>query len=164
MGTQHDRQHRLVGPCFGDGVADRGCDLVRTCHDRRHEEHDEGVDVRVGEERSDDGAVGRARRRPEHVDRVHQARLSGHDVSKYDARVGRQLGQRQAFALAGVGTEDPEPAGIGDDGDTSSPRQRLVREERCRVEELLERACAKHACLAKERVDGGVRPREGGGV
>ena len=68
--------------------------------------------------------------------------------------------QLEPGGLAGVGAEDPEPAGV---------RQHARRAGRAAaagcessaggVDELLERAGAQHAGLAEERVDGGRRSR-----
>ena len=92
---------------------DRLGDLLRPGDDRRHEEHDHGVDARVGEHVREHRLVGRAGRRAEHVDRVREARLARQErrparrASPRDER--RQL---EAGRLAGVGAEDPEPAGV----------------------------------------------------
>ena len=55
------------------------------------------------------------------------------------ARLGRELRQLEPGGLAGVGAEDPEAAGVGEHRDAPAPRQRLRREQRGDVDQLLER-------------------------
>ena len=59
--------------------------------------------------------------------------------------------------LAGVRAEDPEPARVRQDRDPPATGQRLGREQRRRVDQLLERPRAEHAGLVEERVDGLAR-------
>ena len=54
----------------------------------------------------------------------------------------------------------PSPPALVSDADAMAARQRLRREQRRRVEELLERVGADHACLVEERVDRRVRAGE----
>ena len=75
-----------------------------------------------------------------------------------------QLRKLEPGALAGVGAEDAEPAGVRDHPDAAAARERLGREQRGGVDELLERSCAQDAGLVEERVDGGVGARERRGV
>src|SRR5262249_20181960 len=58
----------------------------------------------------------------------------------------------------------PETARIGEDSDRAACEARLAREERRRIDELLERAGTDDARLAEQRVDGSLRAREGGSV
>ena len=64
-----------------------------------------------------------------------------------------ELGQ-QAGRVAGVGGEDPEAAGVRQDGDPAAGRLWVGREEGRDVNQLFERARANDACLVEERVDG----------
>ena len=86
------------------------------------------------------------------------ARLASSGTSPASAaRVSsRELRQLEARLLAGVRAEDPEAAGVGEHADAPALRQRLAREQRGGVDELLERARAEHARLVEERVDRGI--------
>ena len=58
----------------------------------------------------------------------------------------------------------PSPPAFVSRPDAAPARQRLRREQRCDVEQFLERLGADHAGLMEQRVDGGVRAGERGGV
>ena len=68
----------------------------------------------------------------------------------------RAPGSSRPGRLAGVGAEDAEPAGVREHGDAAPARERLRREQRRDVEQLLERVGADDAGLVEERVDGRV--------
>ena len=73
----------------------------------------------------------------------------------------RQLEPRR---LAGVGAEDPEPAGVRQHRDAPPLRDGLAREQRGDLEQTRERVGADHARLAEDGVDGGIRAGQGGRV
>ena len=75
-----------------------------------------------------------------------------------------QLGHVEPGARARVGREDARAAGVADDRDAASGRERLVREHLRGVEQLLERVDADHAGLAEQRVDRDIGRRERGRV
>ena len=148
-----------------DRVPDRRGDLVGARDDRRDEEHDHGVDAGSRSRCGSAAAYVVGRRGAEQVDRVRDARLdAGSSSRERVARLGAELGQLEPGRVARVGAEDAEPAGVRDDADAASVRERLAREQRRGVDELLERARAQHAGLAEERLDGGVRAGERSGV
>ena len=139
-----------------DGASDRRRDLVGAGDDGGHEDHDQCVDVRVGEDVRNDCLVGRCGRRAEEVDGVAEARFAGNEPASASRVSLGQLGKLEPCALAGVGAEDPEAAGIRDHADAAAAGQWLGREHGGGVEELLERSCAQDSGLVEQRVDGGV--------
>ena len=87
------------------------------------------------------------------------------------ASAGRSALQRRLVSSPSAGSSRPaasqasaqripRPPAFVRTRDAVAPRQRLRREERRDVEQLLERRGADHARLAEERVDGRVRARE----
>ena len=59
-----------------------------------------------------------------------------------------EIGKCEPSRCAGVGTQDPEPARVRYHGDASAARQRLAREQRCRIDEPSSvRARITPACL-----------------
>ena len=127
--------------------------------------HDQRVEVVVGENGADH-RTRRSRRSPIRAGRPgwrgSPPRDSRRERSSECSR--RARGASRPADLAGVGAEDAESAGVRDHADAASARQWLAREQRGRVEQLLERPRAQHARLVEERIDGDVRAREGGGV
>ncbi len=132
--------------------------------DRGHEEHDHGVDARVGQQRRQYGLVRRCGRGAQQVDRIRDARLDGDHAAKRLRRLVGERGQLEAGAVARVGAENSEAAGVRDDRDTVAEGERLRREQHRGVEQLLERVGTQHAGLPEERVDGLVRACKGGCV
>ena len=164
LGADDDREHRLLRGTARRRARDRRGDLLRARDDRRHEEDDQRVDVRVGEH-----GASPPRRSPPSPSRAGRSGSRGSPRAaargaSARARLVGELGQLEPGGLAGVGAEDPEPARVREHGDAAAARQRLAREQRRGVDELLERACAQHAGLAEERVDRGVGAGERGGV
>ena len=127
VGADHDGEHGLLRLALRDGAADRLRDLVGAGDDGRHEEHDQRVDARVGEQRR--GArPRRSRPSPSRAGRPGSRVLASAGRSAASAArvsVG-ELGQREPGGLAGVGAEDAEPARVGDDADAAAARQRLA--------------------------------------
>ena len=165
LGAHHDREHRLVGCARLDGAADRGGDLVGARDDRRHEEHDQRVEARVGEQQRERRLVGRAGRRAEQVDRVRDARLAGKDRgAARRASPASSSGSSSPAASQASAQRIPSPPAFVSTP-TRRPRgQRLAREQAGDVDELLERPRAEHAGLVEERVDRRLRAGERGGV
>ena len=162
VGAHHDREQRLVGIL---GVArEQLFDGLRVLDDRRHEQSDHRVDVRVGEDRADRALVGGCIGRSEQVDRVRDARLLRNALDQHGPRLRRQLRQDEAVRLARVGAEDAQAAGVREDGDAVSRGRGQRREQHCGVEQLLQGRRAQHAGFAEERVDDGVGAGQGGGV
>ena len=94
---------------------------------------------RVGEQRRDRRLVG-LRRSPSRACRPGSRgspRRAG--PARAAPRLLARLRQLEPGRLAGVGAEDPEPAGVRQHADAAAARQRLAREQRGRVEQLLER-------------------------
>ena len=81
-----------------EGTRDPGRDVLRAGHCRRHEEHDDGVDLRIGEQHRQRRLVAGGGRRAEHVDRVREARLGR-----------KQLGELAPSSPAS-GSESSSPA------------------------------------------------------
>ena len=158
--ADHDRYHGLLSLRGTDCAPDRGGNLVRARHDRRHEDHDQRIDVRVVEHARNHGLIGRRGRRAEQVDGVGEARFTGNNRSQRRAGLVGQLRKLEAPALAGVGAEDAQAARVRDHADPASPGQRLRRENGSSVDELLERSRSQHAGLAEQGVDGRVGARE----
>ena len=77
----HHREHGLLRVRLLDRKVDRLRDLVGRRAHCGDEEDDDGVDVRVGEQVGEGGAVGRGRGSSEHVDRVRDARLGGQQLA-----------------------------------------------------------------------------------
>ena len=142
-------------------------DGPRILDDRRHEQRDHRVDVRVGEDRA--ASV-----------RSYVAALAEPSRSTGFARLasfGVLLGQRgpglrrsvpaatRPCAFAGVGAEDAETAGVGDDRDAVACGRAAAwsAARRCRAAPAASIA-RKHAGLAEERVDDGVGARQRGRV
>ena len=126
----------------------------------RDEEHADGVECRIGEQRRQGRGERLGGRRSEEIDRVRETGLGRQHRPKAVAGRLRRLRQLQALGRAGVGEEDPESSGIRDDGDARAERQRLGREQNGGVEELRQRLRPQDAGLPEERVDGDVRARE----
>ncbi len=158
--ADHDRDHRLLLLRGSDRAPDRGGDLICAGHDRRHEDHDQRIDVRVIEHARNHGLVGRGGRRAEQVDGVGKACLTRNDSSQSGAGLVGERRKLEAPALAGVGAEDAQAARIRDHADPASTGQRLGRENGSSIDELLERSRSQHAGLMEQGVDGGVGARE----
>ena len=121
LGADDDGDHRLVGSAELDGARIAAATSSAPATTGRHEEHDQRVDVRVGEDARNDGLVGRRGRRAEQVDRVREARLARHDGRRAPRRVcSVELRQLEPGGLAGVGAEDAEPAGVREHADAAA--------------------------------------------
>ena len=88
----------------------------------------------------------------------------GSSSASRDADSSESVGKLQPRGLARVGRQDPEAAGVRQDGDAPAERERLRGEEHRDVDELLEALGPDHTRLVEERVDRGVRARERGRV
>ena len=86
---------------------------------------------------------------------------TGRSAASVEPRLLGEDRQLEACRLAGIGAENPQPARIGQYGDSPAPRGRLAREQGGDVEELDQGVGAKHARLAEDGVDGGVGSGEG---
>ena len=75
---------------------------------------------------------------PEHVDRIRDARLGRKQLREPRCRLVGEPRQFQPRGLARVGRQDPEAAGVRQDGDAPAERERLRGEEHRDVDELLE--------------------------
>ena len=102
--------------------------------------------------------------RAEHVDRIRHRCLARKRRCERRARLLGELRQVEPSRLAGVGAEDPEPAGVREHGDTAPSGDGLAGEQGGDVEQPGERVGPDHPCLAEDGVDGGVRAGEGRGV
>ena len=118
----------------------------------------------IGENHGQRSVEGRRVGGAEHVDRVRDGRL-GRKRGR-ERRAGRfgELRQFEACSLAGVGAEDPEPAGVREHRHATSPGDGLAGEQRGDVEQAGEGVGPDHPRLAEDRLDGRVRPGQGGGV
>ena len=85
---------------------------------------------------------------------------AGRNSASRAAHVAGQLGDLDPGGLAGVGAQDPGPAGVGDDRDPVAARHRLRGQQRGDVEQLVQRVGADHAGLLEQRVDGHVGGRQ----
>ena len=97
--------------------------------------------------------VGGFGRRAEHVDRIRETRLARQQRRDRPNGLLAELGQLEPSRLAGVGAQDPEPAGVRQHGDAAASRHRLRREQSGDVDELLERLRPDDARLVEERID-----------
>ena len=160
----HGREHGLLRAALRC-ACDRERHLVGSRRDRRDEEHD--ARRRRRDRRAAPAAPPRRSRPwPTRACRPDSRRSPRPAAARASAR-RRLVGERrklQPRGLARVGAEDPEAAGVREDGDAPAARQRLRGEQHRDVDELLERLGPDHACLAEERVDRGVRARERGRV
>ena len=77
---------------------------------------------------------------------------------------GDELRQRQPARVAGVGQQDPRPAGVGHHGDPTATGYRLRGQQGDHVEQLLQRLGADHACLLEEGIHGDVEAGQRGRV
>ena len=141
-------------------MSDRVRDVVSTCDDRRDEQDDERVDVRIGEKRGKHGLVGGRRRRAEEVDRIRDACLEREMPRELAPCRFRESWQLEARRLARVCAEDPKPARVRDDADAATGGKRLAREQRSCVDELLQGTRTQDAGIAEERVDRDIRAGE----
>ena len=159
--ADHRREHRLVHRSRRlERTRDRHRDLLCAGDDRRHEQHDHGVDSRIREHDRQDTLVCLGGRGSEHVHRIGEARFDGDDLPQCVACARGKLRKRETRGFARVRTEDPETAGIRKDGDVASARQRLPREQRRDIQQLFERLDPQHTRLVEERVDRRFRARE----
>ncbi len=120
LGRHHHRQHRLCR-ARGDG-ADGVEDVARIGEDRRHVDHQRGVDARVVEHRGERLLVLGDPGRSDHVDRIRERGGRGQERGESLPRRLGQLGHLEAEVDAGVGRHDAGAAGVGDDGDRGCPR------------------------------------------
>ena len=164
LAREEDRRDGFARARRGDRAVDRALHLRRRRDDGPHEKHADGVEDGIGEHVREHGRKRLGGRGAEQVDRVGEARLRGQDGRERRARAVGRLGELEPLGRACVGAEDAEPSGVRDDGDARARGHGLRRQQRCRVEELRERARTQYARLAEERVDGGVRARERRGV
>ena len=130
---------------------------------RRHIDHEQGIDLaRCEQEPGGTLEDGRSGRRDE-VDGVLHATCRCELVQR-GLQWWRQLGHLESRGDAGVGGDDRRATAVAHHRDPSAGRDRLVRDERRDVEQLLERVDPDDPRLAEECVDGGVGIRERGGV
>ena len=71
--------------------------------------------------------------------------------------VGRELGDVQALRGGGVGGQHAHAAGVGEDREPPTGRQRLLGEQHRGAGEVLGVAAADHAGLGEQRVDSDAR-------
>ena len=146
-------------------TVDRRGDVVRGRGHRRHEEHDDGVDVRIAEQR---GAApsrtcrpwlrracrpGSRRSPPPRGARASCPRVSSDSSGSSSPTASQASAQRI-----------PSPPAFVRTADAPALRLRLARQQRADVDQLLERGRADHAGLVEERVDGCVGAGERGRV
>ncbi len=139
-------------------------DLVATRSHRGDEEDDECVETRIAEQERYDLRVMRRGCRAEHVDRVGDARLGRQELAQRRLRLGRRRGKLEPARLACVRAENAQAACIREHTDPTTVRQWLRCKQRRHVEKLLERLRPQHSGLTKQRIDGGIRPRQRSGV
>ena len=153
---------RLIG--LGRRAADRGADVGCLHGHRRHEQDDDGVDARVGEDHGQGRVEVLRRGGAEHVDGVRDRRLGRKRGGEGRTRFLAELRKLQSGSLAGVCAEDPQPTGIREHRDPPAPGDGLAGEQGGDVEQAREGVGTNHAGLAEDGVDGGVRTGEGGSV
>ena len=154
FGGHDDGEHRLVGGGVCGRVDDRAGDLVRGRADRRHEQDDAGVDVRVGQHvrqhrrvRVGGRAIRACRRGSRRSPRAGRTPLRAATVSSPSAR------KLEAGSLAGVGAEDARDRRRSSRSPTQRPSSRPPAENSDGdVDQLLERLRADDAGLAEQRI------------
>ena len=159
---QDHRDDRLLRP--GSHVGDARGDIGRRHLGGGYEEDDDGVDLIVGDDWRKGAGVRLGSRRAEQIDGVGERRLRRHDRGEQRAGLGSEAHELEPGRFAGVRAENPEPACVGDDRDPPSPGQRLGRENRGDVDELLDRSGPDDTGLPEERCDRSLRSRKGGRV
>ena len=157
---QH-REHGLFRTGASDGVVNRSGHLICSGDDGRDEEDDQCVETPVLEQRRNDATRTSA---------PSPSRAGRPDWRGLRRRVAA-VAARPAFPRPSSGSSSPAASQASAQRIPSPPAfvstptrrpawQRLAREQRSRVDQLLERVRADHAGLAEERVDRRIRAGE----
>ena len=152
------REDRLAGT--GRSAHDGFRDLSRVRHQRRDEDDQQAVDVCVREHHARRPLVMVRRRRRQHVDRIPYARRRRQQGAQRLTSAGGQLRQLERVRFACVSRQNSWTTGIGQDCDSSSGGDRLMRQHCGNIEHFLERVGSNHAGLTKQRFDDRVAGRE----
>ncbi len=163
VAAEEARHHGLVAGA-SCGIGDGRGDFFGARDERRHEDHEQRVDVLILDEHVQGARVDLRTRRGDEVDGVRDPRVGRHEGAQRG--LGR-LGQLRHLEPGGdtrIRREDARSASVRDDRHASTGWQRLMEHDCRGVEQLLERVDADHAGLGEERVDGVVGRSECSGV
>ncbi len=131
---------------------------------RGHEDRDRGVNVGVGEDGVERGAVVGGGGRGDHVDGIAQARFRRKQRLQPFDRLRGQVHELEPLRLERIGDQNAGAAGIREHRGTPGARQRGAVERHRHVEQLFHGAGTEHAGLREQRVDGRVARGQGARV